>query len=550
MSTDHASSVGAVEPPDPRSARVDAEGPVTSRAAARARAAGTHVGFAITCGLVAAAATFQNCYRLSRAPALIDEQLYVEAGWRYLHWSRLPAQEATAAAANFEHPPLAKLLFGVAEVVVGHPSLTAARAVAAISTLATALVLGLWLARATNRWVGLLAGGLLSLIPMTVLPDLTRFGRSAMLDPVAELFMVGSIALGWHWFGQAGRRAWVLAVMTGASAGLASASKENGFLGLVVPVVLGLVWHHRHDHLVHRLAQVLAGVLAAGTAFLCCYLPFDQPIGRIAYLLSYQWHHSRQGHLVGLAGQVTDHPPWWANFWFAGQGVGPILRWALPLTAVAAIVLRRDRLVWWLLAALAGPFIFHALVSGVVLPFYWNLWMPAVIALSAIALGEMVRAARQVRVAGARLAIWSSAALALAALLLPTLVETDRVAHLQLEGASTVPALRTVYRLTGSILTTGTYLPELTPFLGQTRVLTEPPTDLASIDTVLVGQPRCRTLTDPAVLALVDANLKAGTLRLVRSDRLLRVYVAIGRLRWPAEAEISAQPRARLADNC
>ena len=45
---------------------------------------------------------------------------------------------------NFEHPPLAKYLFGLAQLVVGHSDITADRVVAAICTLLTAVVAG-WL---------------------------------------------------------------------------------------------------------------------------------------------------------------------------------------------------------------------------------------------------------------------------------------------------------------------------------------------------------------------------------------------------------------------
>lgn len=546
MSTEYASVAAAPEPAEPARVRASAGGTVTGAAGAGLR---DRMLFVAACTIAAGVAAFQNLYRLPRAPVLFDEPLYADMGWRYLHWNALPTAEKVAAASNFEHPPLAKLLFGLAQVLVGHPSITAARAVAAVSTLATALVLGLWLARAVNRWVGLLAGALLALIPMAVAPDLTRFGRSAMLDPVAELFMVGSIALGWSWWRAEGRRAWWLALAAGTSAGLASASKENGFLGLVVPMLLALFWL-RGGQLARRVAQVVAASLAAAAAFLCCYLPFGQPIQRIGYLFSYQWQHSRDGHLIGLAGQVTATPPWWANFWFAGQGVGSILSWVLPLTAVAAVVLRRDRLTGWLLASLAAPLVFHVLVAGVTLPFYWTLWMPAVVGLSAIGVGELVQLARRARMPATRMALWPALALVLAGLLVPTVAESARVGQLQFEGASTVPAIRSAYGLTGSILTSGTYLPELTPFLNQADILTQLPSDLGAVDTVLIGQPRCRTLTDPAVLAMVAANLQDGALRLARTDRLLRVYVATAPLHAPTAAEISAQPQGQLADNC
>ena len=92
--------------------------------------------------------------------------------------------------------------------------------------------------------------------------------------------MVASLVLGWYWFRTAGWRAWVLAIAAGTSTGLASASKENGFLGLVVPVGLGLVWSLRPlTTLLVRLLQSLGAVVAAAGTFVCCYLPFGHPAG-------------------------------------------------------------------------------------------------------------------------------------------------------------------------------------------------------------------------------------------------------------------------------
>ena len=89
-----------------------------------------------------------------------------------------------------------------------------------------------------------------------------------------------------------------------------------------------------------------------------------------------------------------------------------------------------------------------------------------------------------------------------------------------------------------------------TPFLPNTPISPKLPTDLATVDTVLLGQPRCRTLLDPTIRAFVTTNVRSGSLRLVRSDRLLRVYVAQRPLHAPSQAEIDAEPRGQLADNC
>lgn len=515
--------------------------------------------FLLSAAIAAAAAVFQNFYRLSRAPIQVDEALYANVSWRYLHWNSLPAAQRSSALNNFEHPPLAKVLFGVAELTQGQPDIDAARAVSASCTVGTALILCLWLGAAVNRWAGLLAGSTLALIPMSVAPQVTRFGRTAMLDPVAEFFMVGSLALAWYWFRHSGWRAWVLAIAAGVSTGLASASKENGFLGLVVPVGVGLVWSRRPlTALLVRLLQALSAVVAAAAVFICCYLPFGDPAGRIGYLYHFQSRHSRSGHLVGFAGQLSTRPPWWANLWFAGHGVGPILSWVIPLAMLAAVVLRRDRLVTWLVAALVAPLAFHCWLAKVVLPFYWTLWTPGAVALSALGCWELARRAGAERSPGrsslrrqlARGAAGLAAVGALAAIAVLSIGQLDRVARLQRDGAVALPEIRARLGLHGAVLTTGFLRVEVSTFTGSAPVHVRWPKDFQGIDTVLIGQPRCRTSFDPTIRAFVATNLRSGSLRLVRADRLARTYVASGPLRAPKVAEIRAQPAVPMIASC
>jgi|GEM_PF-899202 len=468
--------------------------------------------FLLSSAVAAAAAVFENFYRITRAPILVDEALYARISWRYLHWGSLATGQQSSAQNNFEHPPLAKVLFGLGELVRGAPSIGAARAVSACATVLTALILGLWLGAAVNRWAGLLAGSMLALIPMSVSPQVTRFGRAAMLDPVAEFFAVGSLALGWYWFRHSGVRAWALAIAAGVSTGLATASKENGFLGLLVPVVVGLVWsRHPLRRLRARLLQSLGAVVAAVGTFVCCYLPFGDPAGRIGYLYRFQSRHSRNGHLVGFAGQLSFHPPWWANLWFAGQGVGAVLSWTLPLSMLAAVVLRRDRLVAWLVASLAAPIAFHCWLAGVVLPFYWALWTPAAVALSALGCWELGQLAGRSRLAGGsgrraplvRGIAGLAAAGALVAIAVPSIGQLDRVARLQRDGAVALPGIRARFGLHGAVLATAFLPVEVAPFSGSARVLVRLPEDVRGIDTVLVGRPRCKLSPDRLIRAFV-----------------------------------------------
>lgn len=103
--------------------------------------------------------------RLSFPTVTDDERTYVRAGWLYLHADHLAVDNP---AANFEHPPLAKYFFGLAQTLVGHQSLVAGRMVVVFFTVATGCVLAYWFARMGLRWEGLLAGLLVTVVPAMV----------------------------------------------------------------------------------------------------------------------------------------------------------------------------------------------------------------------------------------------------------------------------------------------------------------------------------------------------------------------------------------------
>ena len=223
-----------------------------------------------------------------------------------------------------------------------------------------------------------------------------RFGRYGYLDPVAELFAVSAVALSWVWFRRHGRVGWWWAIATGASVGLAAASKENGFLGAVGPVVAGLALAVRDRRaVVQRLLQSVAAVLTACLVFAVTYLGLGHPIEAFRFMRDFQHLHTSLGHTVEFAGRVTQHPPWWAFLWFVQHGIGAAGHHRLPDLCLAAIVLRRDRLVVWCLAALAGPLIFHMAIAHVVLSYYWVMWMPLFLAMVALGLGELLGSSRE-----------------------------------------------------------------------------------------------------------------------------------------------------------
>lgn len=493
-------------------------------------------------------ALFLNFFRLRTPNVLADEPTYAAAGWSYVH-GRVPTQ--VNARGNFQHPPLAKLLYGLAQLAVGHESVTADRMVAATATILTGAVVAIWIARATDRWAGLLAGAFVVLLPEAI-PDGTtlRFGRYGFLDPIAELFAVVYLYLLWQWFTGTRRRAWVFAAAAGVAIGCATASKENGFLAALVPVLLYILAAWRQWRLLAR--RVGLAVLAAMTglvAFLVTYAPFTHPLQRIQYDIAFQTRHSDNGHLVGLAGRVTWHPPWWANLWFAAHGMGIAVTAFVVGFAILACVLRRDRLVVFLLAALTGPFIFHCFIAGVALPFYWTLWMPPLFALTALGVAEVIR-----RVWAASLPSPIQVGAALLALLVPLLAclsLTRLTAAITRYGPEVLRPLLVRHRLTGPVLASGLYRFEFGYYTPGLRVFMRPPASLARIDAVVIGAPQCRLEPDNRTTrAIVATNVAAGRLRQIYADQAMTVYAVTSRLTMPSPAEIEAQPPTNLAAGC
>jgi 4-amino-4-deoxy-L-arabinose transferase-like glycosyltransferase len=507
--------------------------------------------FAIVATAVLALAVFQNFYRLSVAPLLPNEALYARMGWLYLHWASVPAAQREFKASNAEHPPLVKVLFGLSQLIVGHPSVTAARAVDACCVIATSTLLAWWLGRVVNKWAGLLSGALLALIPMPIFLDATRFGRTASLDTVAQLFMVASLVLGWHWVRASTRRGWAFAAGTGICVGLAAASRENAFLGILGPLLLAFFWARTSwSRLASWLGQLLLVLGTAVAVLVACYLPFGDVLPRIHYLLAFQTGHSFRGHLVGVAGRMDIHPPWWANFWFAGHSLGPSLSFALLTTAAIGALLRRDAVIAWLVTSMIGPIVFHCFYAGVSLPHYWTLWTPAVIALSAtgiFSIGRWLHSGFPLW----RRAVAGIAVTAIALAIVPAiLAETDRVANLKSEGARAVASLRAARGLHGAIVTAGTYPDEVNPLLPGATILTALPANPAGVDTILLAKPRCGRLISRQLRAFIQVNVATGAVQLIHTDRLMRVYVITGPVTLPSPEQIRSFPPVKFSDNC
>jgi hypothetical protein len=76
------------------------------------------------------------------------------------------------------------------------------------------------------------------------------------------------------------------------------------------------------------------------------------------------------------------------------------------------------------------------------------------------------------------------------------------------------------------------------------------PATTSSVDAVVIGQPRCRTLTSPDVKALVTVNRNLGRLQQIYADKVMIVYRATKPLIAPSASDVSHESVGNLADQC
>lgn len=327
--------------------------PVRLRARpAAARPAGWAFGTATVAAL--AAALWVNLSALTVPSWLVDELTYRDAGWSYLHGNLTP---------NREHPPLAKYLIGLAELVVGRGPQV--RVVAVLASLTTAAVLAAFATRLAGRWAGLGAFAAWALLPHGD----PRLDQLLFLDVVMAAFATGALYAAWR------RHPWLAGILLGAAA----ASKPPGIL--VAPAVLVLAGA--------RWKPVLPAAAAAGLA---AYAPYGTAIpATIRYLLVFQHHLSAVGHPVRVAGQVYRYPPWWSHLWWQWSNLTPpVFTVLVGAAVVGAVMCRPRRLGVGLALAVLVPF---AALSyyPVKLPYYYYDWQPQLTLLAVLGLAELTR---------------------------------------------------------------------------------------------------------------------------------------------------------------
>jgi 4-amino-4-deoxy-L-arabinose transferase-like glycosyltransferase len=330
---------------------------------------------------------FSAFWQLDRSDWKLDEDAYAQAGWSLVHDGVDP---------NLGHPPLAKLLFGGAQVLLGR-DLFAARTVSALSFLAAMAVLFAFGRRVAGWWTGVAAAGLFAVIPRSMVvggwevADL-RIDRYGLLEAVAGTLVLVGLWLGWRWIAFGG---WRWAAGAGAALGLAGASKLNALVVLVPVLVVGLafVWGRA------RLAQEAAALV--GGAVVAFLLPFavfgSRALEQVEQTLRFPADRAEGGHLLVLGSDVYVRSPWWAHLRYQLDADGPLLVAAL-LVGLACVLLSRRRLVVVYLLAATMSLVITAMASPVALPHYRAIWTAPLVLLVAIGLTEQVeRLARPVR---------------------------------------------------------------------------------------------------------------------------------------------------------
>lgn len=336
------------------------------------------------------AALWAGLWRIGTTSVLNDELHYVPAGAAYLDGK---------FTANLEHPPVAKYLFGLAQVLLGD-GLDSARVVSALASVVIALVLWRLGSAMAGPATGIVAAALWIALPRSIGSrevgvSADRLERFAYLEPVTAMFMVLALWFGWR---LSQRTAWPDVVGLGVAVGLATGSKLSG-VAIAFPIGLYLIVTRRGAMIV---PLGVAGAVSVAT-FGAAYAPFGRTAGdALSYMFRYQGDHARSGHAVFVKGQSLTDPPWYTELWYHFDADGLWLTAAvLGLVCLAFVDPPRRRQAAYAFAAVAGIYLFLSLLPVQLRHYRFVVWPPLVLVLALGAASVMRPIARSWRVVGA-----------------------------------------------------------------------------------------------------------------------------------------------------
>ncbi len=280
----------------------------------------------------------------ARLDMVTDEVVYIRGGKLYLplllHWQI----GARGWLYNYEHPPLLKLLIGLAitlNTAWGNflGELQAARLPSII--FGTLLVLALYqLGRAPfGRVVALLAALCLAFSPWLV-----YFSALAYLDMAMTTLVTIAFLLLWH----ATRRPWCYPLAT-LLISLGAACKYTAVLAIPgMALFTAYYFLALRPHLpVEQRSPLpwlwwLAAIVLAPLAFLLADPAiWPDPYNLLLNSFRFEWLHSQSGHsnLTFLAGQYSAHVPHWAILYIALAKISVFVTLPALLFVVIALVL-------------------------------------------------------------------------------------------------------------------------------------------------------------------------------------------------------------------
>jgi len=244
-----------------------------------------------------------------------DEIIYIMGGKGYLPLLLHLRITSNVWDFNYEHPPVVKLLIGLAIYLNMHfggrfSVLFAARTPSIVS--GTLLVVAIyWLGRAPFGR----ASALLAALCLAVSPWLVYFSALAYLDMTMTMLISLAYLLLWPAIRQPR-----LYVLSAIFAGLGVASKYTA--ALVIP---GMILFTAYYFIAIRpklpadqrpsvpwLWWLGALIMLPATFFIADPAIWRHPYSLLIQSVLFEWNHSVTGHLTFLAGQYSGHVPHWA----------------------------------------------------------------------------------------------------------------------------------------------------------------------------------------------------------------------------------------------
>lgn len=363
---------------------------------------------------------YSSFWRLGAPSWKMDEEVYAVAGWHLVH---------TGVDLNSGHPPVAKLLFGWAQELLGR-DLTSVRTVGALGALLAMVVLFRFGRHVADWSTGALAAGLFAVLPRSMEiagwdVGTLRIDRYGLLESVAAPLLLTGLWFGWRWI-HGGGVGWAAAA--GLLFGLAGATKINAAVpfGAVVASVLIVRWGRR------RLA---AEAIASGVGVVVGFaLPFavfgSRAVEEMTKVLQAPLRRASYGHLVAFGDEAYELSPWWANLRYQLDADGPWLVAAL-VAGIGCALLSRHRLAVLYLVAAISSLLLSLMVAPVALPHYRAVWTAPLFLLVALGLREQ---AERVRGWQQRRTIAAPAVVAACSLVVLAAVGTTTMARLAVLG--------------------------------------------------------------------------------------------------------------------